>query len=240
MYVDAQDSLSISLFGVYEPETTDLVKRILKPGDVFLDIGANVGWYTLLAAGLVGETGRVIAFEPEPANFALLQQNIALNGYHNVVPVQKAVSDRDGAVTLYLSETNKGNHSLHDSGAGRAPIVIDAVRLDEYFGATAGKIDLIKMDIEGAEGRALNGMLALLATNPDVKIIAEFSPQALEQCGTPPADVLALLGGRAFSFYTIGEHSISAVSPETLLRSYGGEQEKHTNILCMRGDSTKL
>ena len=200
MYVDAQDSVSISTFGVYEPETTLLIERTLNPGDVFLDIGANIGWYTLLAARLVGETGKVFAFEPEPANFALLQRNVALNGYHNVELVQKAVSDRNQTMTLYLCASDKGSHALYESSHDGQSVEVEALRLDDYFSAYAGRIDLIKMDIEGSEGHAVKGMTALLANNPAVKIITEFSPHALAQCGTPAQDFLGQLAGLGFDF----------------------------------------
>ena len=237
MYVDALDSLSISTFGIYEPETTLLIERTLNPGDVFLDIGANIGWYTLLAASLVGETGKVFAFEPEPANFALLQKNIALAGYHNVDPMQKAVSDRNQTVTLYLRENNRGSHALY-AGVDSASIPVEAVRLDDHLGTYMGKIDLIKMDIEGSEGHALMGMTALLKRNRGVKIIMELSPHALEQSGTPARDVLDMLRGLGFAFYTIDGQGSTPVSAEMLLQTYGGQPPKHTNILCIREDAS--
>ena len=234
IYVDQEDSLSISIFGVYEPLTTQLVKDILRPGDAFVDIGANIGWFTLLAAPLVGDTGKVIAFEPEPANMAILKQNIALNTLHNVELAATAVADRNETMTLYLCPTDRGSHALYRTDDGRSSIQVAAVRLDDYLGAFAGRIALIKMDIEGAEGQAVAGMQSLLKRNPGVKIIMEFSPLALNKCGTAPADLLALLSNLGFAFQDINEEErhITPTTADALLAAYDDGQGRHTNILC--------
>lgn len=96
MFLDSKDSLGLSLKGVHEEFETELVKRMIKRGDVVLDIGANIGYYTLIFAKIVGEDGKVFAFEPDPTNFALLKRNVEINGYKNILLVQKAVSNKSG------------------------------------------------------------------------------------------------------------------------------------------------
>lgn len=91
MFLDSKDSLRLSIHGIYEPLETELAKKEVKKGNVVLDIGANIGYYTLIFAKLVGEDGKVFAFEPDPTNFALLKKNVEMNGYKNVMFVQKAV-----------------------------------------------------------------------------------------------------------------------------------------------------
>lgn len=112
MFLDAQDILNLSINGIYEPLETEVVGREVSAGDVVVDIGAHIGYYTLMLARIVGPCGKVYAFEPDPENFTLLQRNVKENGYRNVVLLQKAVSDRNGSATLYLSDDNSGDHDF--------------------------------------------------------------------------------------------------------------------------------
>lgn len=162
MFLDSKDSLDLSIFGLYEKLETQLVKKEIWMGDVVLDIGANIGYYTLIFAKLVGENGKVYAFEPDPTNFALLEKNVKTNGYENVILEQKAISNKNGKVKLYLGEDNKASHTIFDTHDNRQSIEIEAIRLDDYFKNYDGGIDFIKMDIEGAEGYAIQGMALLL------------------------------------------------------------------------------
>jgi len=162
MYLDAayQHGASWILFldGVYEKHETELFSGVVKEGMTVVDLGANIGYYTLLAAKLVGEKGKVFAFEPEPHNFALLVKNIKANGYDNVVPVQKAVSNRSGTTRLFLHQEDAGRHKIYDSHDSRDSIEVDVITLDSLGEDNQYPIDLIKMDIEGAEMAALVGV----------------------------------------------------------------------------------
>src|SRR5205085_1401318 len=112
MYIDDKDSLSLTKYGTYEPDETDLIKKIIRPEYIVLDIGANIGYYTLLMAKQVKQ---VFAFEPEQRNFELLQKNIDLNKLDNVDPRNVAASANSGKSTLYLCESNRGMHRLYKS-----------------------------------------------------------------------------------------------------------------------------
>lgn len=90
--------------GVYEPKTTSLFKKVIREGDIVVDVGAHIGYYTLLASRLVGDTGKVYAFEPEPRNYDLLLKNLELNNVKNVVAIKKAVSNKKGTLKFYLSK----------------------------------------------------------------------------------------------------------------------------------------
>ena len=107
MFLDSVDTFHLCTNGYHEPIETDLIKKHVKRGDVVLDLGANIGYFTLILPRLVGEEGKVFAFEPDPENFALLKKNVEINSYQNVVLVQKAVSNRNGKATLYLYEEHK-------------------------------------------------------------------------------------------------------------------------------------
>jgi FkbM family methyltransferase len=236
MFLDEEDALHLSIFGVYEPMETEIVQKEVKKGDVVLDIGANIGYYTLIMARIVGDNGKVFAFEPDPSNFALLKKNVEANGYKNVVLVQKAVSDKTGQVRLYLNPNKTVDHRIFDSGDGRQSIAIEAVRLDDYFADFTGKIAFIKMDVQGAEGGVVQGMPDLLQRNHDIKITMEFSPTLLQQYGTAPADCLNLLTGLGFELFEIAEREkrIRPVDIPWLLKLYPPGKRGRTNLFCRR------
>ena len=172
MYLDAEDSLDLSWNQDYEPCETRFCLSQLRDGDVALDIGANIGYYTLLFARRVGPRGHVFAFEPEPSNFALLTKNVQLNGYTNVTLVNKAVSDTNGRLRLFLSMGNNADHRVYDSQDGRHSVEVESVRLDDHFAGFSRAINFIKMDIQGAVLPAAQGMTSLLQKNPDVVLVA--------------------------------------------------------------------
>jgi FkbM family methyltransferase len=170
----------------WEKVTTEMFKEAVREGDVVVDIGANIGYFTLLAARLVGKTGKVYAFEPEPTNYNLLLKNIELNGYDNIVPVQKAVSNKSGVVRLFVSEEDAGNSTIFQYGEGRNFIEVEAVTLDEFFADKKRPINVIKMDAEGAEMAVLLGMDRIITENPDIRIFSELYPELMTTMGYSP------------------------------------------------------
>ncbi len=237
MFLDSKDILELSINGIYEPLATDLVRKAVKGGDVVFDIGANIGYYTLIFAKVVGERGKVFAFEPDPQNFALLRKNVEINGYHNVVLVRKAISNKTGRAKLYLCEENTADHRIYDSGDGRASIAIDAIRLCDFLKDYDGRVDMIKMDIEGAEAGAIEGMSALFESTKDISIITEFWPFGLKKCGSEPAALLTSLVEHGFDLYEINEHEqkIERAEARRLLETYTPEKRNYTNLLAVRG-----
>ena len=212
MYLDQKDNLSLSIFGVYEPLETELVKNEIKKDNVVLDIGAFIGYYTLIFAKLVGDQGKVFAFEPDSKSFDLLKKNVQLNGYKNVILEQKAVSNKN-----------------------EKKIEVENICLDDYFKDYDGKIDFIKIDIEGAEKLALDGMSTLLHKNKDIKLMTEFHPVELKKSTVEPSDYLKTLNDYGFKIYHINnkENKIELISNEELLRIYP-ERDSLTNIFCKR------
>ncbi|MFN4133512.1 MAG: FkbM family methyltransferase, partial [Candidatus Hadarchaeales archaeon] len=225
--------LFLSINRVYEPITTKVVKREIKKGDVVLDIGAHIGYYTLIFAKNVGNSGKVYAFEPEPHNFQLLLKNVEYNGYTNVVALQKAVSNKTGKIRLYLSDDYSVDHSIFSSSGRGKFIEVDSISLDDYF--KNQKVDFIKMDIQGGEGLAFEGMKSLLNRNRTIKILFEFWPAALQESGTDHAQLLKWLLKRGFKFmYEINEKKkkITQIKLDKFLKMY--PLESASNILCMR------
>ena len=236
MLVDPKASMGQLISGVYEPLMTEHIKNEIRKGDVVLDLGANIGYYTLVFAKLVGEDGKVFAFEPDPDNFAMLKKNVELNGYKNIFLIQKAVSNKNGKARLYLCEENKADHRICNLNDGRKSIEIESVRLDDFFKKYDGKIAFIKMDIQGAEGEALQGMQNLLKKNENVKIVAEFWPVGLKGFGVEPESFLGMLLKYGFTIYDMNEEKkkIRQITVAELLGAYTQEKKNFTNLLCKR------
>jgi len=236
-FIDRRDFMISSYLleeKIYEPMETELVKSQAKRGDVVIDLGANIGYYTLIFAGLVGKSGKVIAFEPDTDNFALLKKNIEENKFENVVLINKAVSDKNGKTKLYLSENNKGDHRIYDSGESRKSIMVETVCLDEFLKDYKDKINFIKMDIQGAEGNALKGMTSLIKNNKKIKILTEFWPMGLNNFDFNSKKFLEILEDCGFNFNEIHKTGLIEITKDELLIKYPANKTKHTNLLCLK------
>ena len=146
------------LLGTSEPGEQAFLAEHLRAGDVFYDLGANIGFYATIAARIVGPLGHVYAFEPHPESAAAVERNAQLNDLRNVTPVAAAVSDRDGRLTLSLSESS-ATHRL----GGDAGVEVDVVALDSWVARTGSRAPtFVMIDVEGAELDVLRGMRDLL------------------------------------------------------------------------------
>ena len=191
----------------YEKETTRLFRRLIRPGMVIIDVGAHVGYYTLIAAKQAGPTGKVYAFEPEPENHALLLKNIELNGYENVVAVKSAVSNHAGSTTLYLTGLDNGRHSVyqHDLPA-RGSVEVPTTTIDDFLEAQGWpEVNLVKVDVEGAELEVLAGMDRLLRESEGIRLILEFNPFLLQSAGVDALEFLKRPGAEGFQACVIDE-----------------------------------
>ncbi|MFA6636820.1 MAG: FkbM family methyltransferase [Candidatus Omnitrophota bacterium] len=230
MHVNARDSgIAPDLFfrGIYEPFETKLFLNLISENMRVMNIGANFGYYVMLAAKKVGVNGKVYAFEPEPKNYQLLLKNIKENGYGNVVPVQAAISDKPGVLKLFLDSDNAGNHSL--GGEGKY-LQVKADTVDNYleiFGEKE-KIDIIQMDTQGSEGLILDGAFETISRSRP-KIIMEFWPYGLKNVGTDALGLLKKIESYGFRVSVIDEKlkSLRCLSPykivEECVRSKNGK-----------------
>lgn len=227
--------------GTWEPEETRLVLERLRPGDTVIDVGANIGWYTVLASRVVGEDGLVIAFEPDPTNFALLQRNIEANDCRNVRLEQRALSNEPGSITLFLHERNQGMHSVLRSDETKHSVEIEAVRLDDYLRDVSRHIDFVKIDVEGAEGMVLEGMHATLKSNPHMNILLEFAPHRLTATGYDPESVLRGLAAGGFNVYEVGDpgDQLRTAVASDLLRKLSLERRPYANLLVCGSQITQ-
>jgi len=185
----------VLLTGEWEPEETAVMRELLAPGAVVYDIGANVGYFTLLAAQMVGASGHVYAFEPNPAVLPQLRNNIAINALDNVTVLPVALSDTEGRATFYaVGGANSGTSSLRAEVGENIEVEVEVVRMDTLVQAQGLRPpDVVKMDIEGAECLALAGMGRTLGTNEDVSLLIEVSDRFLRHIGSSEDELLELV-----------------------------------------------
>ena len=210
MRIDLSDNIiapHLFLHGHWEPYESQLMGRLLRPGMTFVDVGAHIGYYSLLAARAVGPAGRVVAFEPSPDNFALLAENVRLNGFSKIVRAENmALGAERGEANLHLATYNTGDHRLYstlpddddlfNAGGHRRSVRVPVIALDEYLSREGGtRVDVVKIDVQGAEMGALTGMRQTLARSERVILFTEFWPHGLLRFGTEPRAVLDFLTG---------------------------------------------
>jgi FkbM family methyltransferase len=221
-------------YGWYEPELTDYLRRNLRlhPDDVVLDIGSNLGWYSLLAERLASRKVDIFAFEPDPENFALLTENLRLNKSNMVTALQVAVAEKSGILQLHrYKDSNLGRHSLLPINAGPS-VEVPTISLDEFWEARglADRIPrFIKIDVEGYELMALRGGQQVLARCP--LLLAEYSPRYMRAGGIPPGDLVDFLTGLGFHPFEVSDQVLERVRPETL-----PDSDRHTNYFWRRAE----
>lgn len=222
MYVDAKDggiTPSLLVQGVFEEIETEIFKKLIRPGMVIIDIGANIGYYTLIAANIMKNEGKIYAFEPEPNNYALLLKNINLNGYVNVNPLQKAVSNKSGKINLFIDGINCGIHSISQYNVYNniGSVEVETTTLDEFFKNEVKdlRVDLIKMDVQGAEGLVIEGAEEIILHN-NLTILMEFCPYLLRNIGTDPLELLYKLINFGFTIEVIDESNKTTVKSEPM------------------------
>jgi FkbM family methyltransferase len=207
---------SLSNHVMYEPDTSSLLTSVLRDGDTFVDVGTHVGFFSSLAASLVGADGRVVSFEPEARNFGQLNDHVALNGFSNVDRVNAAVGAEEGQAEFWVNADNDGGHALWNVGKhGYNQLsrqrenrqVVPVTTLDSHFAKAGLRIPkLIKIDAEGCELGVLKGAGALLARGVPY-VICEINHFALEQMGTSEAELRAFMSGYGYQ--------TNALNPET-------------------------
>jgi len=239
-YIEPQESGDGLLFDSYEPATTFVFERIVAAGDVVADVGAHRGYFTLLAATLCGSTGRVIAFEPHPKNASILAKNVKANRLGNVEIVQKAVSDREGLANLFLSQASSGNSLISvPPGAEASPdrsdyVVVETTTLDRFFTPPRHKPKLVKIDIEGAESAALEGMKTLIRETEELVLITELNPFYFP--GAAGEGFLGRLADQGFEMAVIDDARFQIeVGEACRVARRALDKGYKVNLLCVRG-----
>jgi FkbM family methyltransferase len=241
LYCDPRSAAFVIKDGGYDPVETPLVKNWIKPGDTIIDAGANIGYYSVLTSRLAGPAGKVFSFEPSAANMKYLKKNIAANSAFNVTAERAAIASKDGELKLYISPVNFGDHRVFDyKGAEkRRSEAVQAVNLDNYMKGR-GKVDFVKMDIQGAESDAIKGMNGIITNNSDIKLMIEFWPTGFKNFGADPVKFLEYFRGQGFKFYDIFKCYKTNIWVENsiadYIKDYTPENDGATNIIFTRNE----
>ena len=200
---------SLFFYGFYEQVETSALLHVIRPGQTIIDVGANFGYFTLLSAPRVGGSGRVIAFEPEPANAALLRENVALNAHTNITVEEMAVGRAAARVrfrTARPGEWNRGKTAtVPAENVGNDGVInVPCVGLDAYCDEHGiRRVDILKMDVEGGEAEAVEGMRRGVQEGRYRRVFLEVHPPQLQQLGREPADILAVFLERGYTAWRL-------------------------------------
>ncbi len=197
----------------YEPTLSTLLFRLLRPGDTFVDVGAHIGYFSLLASKLVGAEGRVIAVEPDDANADRLEMHKQTNGCANIEIFRAVLSDAPGPKTFYVNADNDGGHSLWDPGihffneksaANPQTRTLDGETLDSIIEkAGSPTVKLVKMDTEGAESHIVRGAPATLGGHEIPFVVGEVNDFGLEQMGSSQQELRELMKANGYDTFLL-------------------------------------
>ncbi|WP_420641999.1 FkbM family methyltransferase [Candidatus Leptofilum sp.] len=225
----------IAKYGVYEPNVTLIVKELIQPGMTFLDIGANIGYYSMLVAAKVTDKGRVLAFEPIAENRDLFAKSMEVNKFQNMELFPYAVSDSEHTVSLEMGGRTSNSRITSAAEANKNNLQAQTVVLDTFLSELTA-LDMIKMDIEGAEFLALNGMSSLVSRYKP-HIITEFSPGLIPKTShVQPIEYLQKIVGFGYNLqiiYPDGSRS-ETMLPQQILKYFAESvHSDHIDLLAM-------
>ena len=215
----------------YEPDVSNVVLRVLRKGDLFIDVGANVGFFTLVSAALVGSTGRVISIEPDEKNLDRLKTSAGLNSFNNIILIKRPVSDKVQDVDFFINHDDSGGNALWDPGefpgnikskAKRKSITMSTTTLDILI-AEHGLLNpkLIKVDTEGAEQNILEGGCKLLQGASVPFVIAELHEFGLKKMGYSQQTLRSFMENLGYSTFILFFNGVlpKLIPPKTQIRS---------------------
>lgn len=206
-----------------------LLQKHIKPGDIVLDIGANIGFYSEIFSSLVGEKGKVYCFEPDAVNFKHLKDRV--NHIKNVSIYHKAVADSNQTIKIYTSKLLNVDHRTYKPDEYDEEIDIEAVALDSFL--QTPKVNFIKIDIQGFEMTAMKGMNQILKNN-NLKILSEFWPYGLKKAGSSIIEYYSLLVSNGFKVYLINQNKLSLLNAETVASFMDLPSETYMNIFASK------
>lgn len=229
---------SIARGHVFERQILDLMRHFLAPGGFLLDIGANIGWFSVIGSRLVGAAGIVVAVEPDPYNLRLLRSNLRLNGCVNVEVISVAAGAEHRNATLYRSGDNQGDHQLA-VGSNRADRVNVQVRtIDALLTGRKQAASFVKIDTQGSETAILRGMGATLMRMERPRMVLEYWPFGLVECGSSVESLAAVLQETNLALWLIFEDGATRrTSPGQLIAlgqsEYAPSTERHADIVAV-------
>ena len=219
-------------FGVYEKAETLFFQSACRDGMTFLDVGANLGYYTALAARAVGPNGRVLAVEPDPDSFGYLEQTIAANTVGNVEAFPVAASDAPAMLPLYISTDNRGDNRLYASDEERPQVEVEARPLDALLRENKIEtVDLIKIDVQGYEPKVIAGLRETIIASPNLTLLTEFWPQGMTDSGGDANEFLKTLRELGLTLHELKpDGSLAELNNDTdLIARHQGR--RYTNLI---------
>lgn len=231
-------------FGLYKPMyklfknkqdafEIDLLKKHINQNDVVLDIGANIGFYATILSDIVGEKGIVHCFEPDIQNFNHLKKTTS--EIKNIKINNKAVGPKTEKLKIYTSKNLNVDHRTYKPEEYDKEIEIDAVSIDAYLSSNA-TVNFIKMDIQGFEMQAIQGMQNILDKNNNIKLISEFWPYGLRKAGSSVSDYFNFLTGKGFTCYLLEHNSLQKLNLDKVKSLEPLGEEHYFNIFATRTD----
>lgn len=223
LYKDSE--LNRYIFNGFEKTEINFLQKVLRPGDIFIDVGANIGLFSLYAARAVTEKGTVIAFEPTPEIYRRFVQNIELNDLINIVPVNIGLSDSATTLSLQVSENGLDGWNTFAKNAGNkftTTIDVPVNTLDNYLKESeisAERIRFIKIDVEGWEIPVIRGALKTINASENIILMVEFTESNASAAGYTTADLYDIITEQGFTWYIYNEHTNSLV-PDPKRSSY--------------------
>ncbi len=200
----------------WEPYETELTLKHLRSGEVYVDVGANIGYYTLVAAQRVGLQGKVISYEPDPDNFALLKFNVDLNHLPQVKFFPYALYDKNTEGKLFLSADNFGDHRIYAASDVRNSRPISLVHGGEHVSQQTDRIDFLKIDTQGAEFFVVNGLKQLIMKNrKHLRMILEFCPFGIRHSGADGHEFVRFLDDMAMQYHIIDHQQQCLIPAQT-------------------------
>jgi len=224
--------------GVYEKPETKFFCKVCRAGMTFLDVGANIGYYSALAMVRIGAAGKVIALEPDPENFRYLQATVAANGAASATCIQKAAAAQSGILKLYVSKNNRGDNRLYPNDLCDRSYDVQVSTVDALLGECGVQcVDLVKIDVQGFEGHVLHGMTETIRRSADLIILTEFWPFGLKSAGSTPESVLLEMEEAGLTLYELTKNGSLAplADKQSLIKRYPGRN--YTNIVAVSGNA---
>jgi len=222
-------------FGVYEKAETKFFYTVCHDGMTFLDVGANIGYYTALAARAVGPNGKVIALEPDPESYQYLEQTIKANAVGNVQAFQVAASDSSATLPLFISKDNRGDNRLYAPAEERPQIEVEARPIDELLSENnINTVDFIKIDVQGYEPKVITGLKKTINQSKNLTILMEFWPKGITEAGGDAGEFLEdlrKLGLTLFELKSDGD-LIKLTNDLDLISRHQGR--KYTNLVGLK------
>ena len=211
-----------------EKESVYWCRKLIKPGMVVVDVGAHIGYYTRIFSGLVGEAGRVLAFEPHPENYPILESNIKSSRYKNVNIYNMCISNKDAPGILYTSPGHSNHNLIYGYTESLGTNEVDCLRMDTFLNehTEIKQIDFVKIDVEGAELLVLEGMSETISSNPELIILIEYNPKALRCYGIEPFELVSKLDRLGFD--------VKMILPGAKLSPVIAETSETVNLLCLK------